>query len=392
LSAIPENRSIKTWVKCSSLIKILLMPFVIHRLFLGQHYAGLIVIAVITFLALLERLASDLPSRVFSALTNRIALIPVLVSLGIQEIALYPKFPILMVLGSTFIILKELFFIRHGYEYLFKQEEYIARRKIQKINAAALVIVVVLYTLRWEPYNNLAMIGVIVISIIDIFAFFWRLLRKTRGMKEVNLATRITLMRLLMSPVFLIVYFYDRNPDFTDNSLLLQMTAVLLSIFFVVTDGLDGYFARKRNEVTKLGKYLDPFSDKICTMTIFLCFVASNYVPVWMVALVFYRESAVDVIRTLAAAENVVISARTSGKWKTALQGTAIITILVLATVLSELSRSTFPSVSPALYADLLIIWSYIPFSLMALVTLVTFLSGLDYVLSSQEILQKYFR
>jgi CDP-diacylglycerol--glycerol-3-phosphate 3-phosphatidyltransferase len=107
---------------------------------------------------------------------------------------------------------------------------------------------------------------------------------------------------------------------------------------------------------------------------------------------VFYRETAVDVIRTLAAAENVVISARNSGKWKTALQATVIITVLVLATALSVVSNSTFPSIHPAMYGNLLIVWNWVPFSLMGLVTLVTFMSGIDYVLASREILDKYFR
>jgi len=124
----------------------------------------------------------------------------------------------------------------------------------------------------------------------------------------------------------------------------------------------------------------------------FLCFVASNYVPVWMVAIVFYRETAIDVIRTLAAAENVVISARNSGKWKTALQATVIITVLVLATALSVLSDSTFPSLYPLVYGNLLIAWNWVPFSLMGIVTLVTVYSGIDYILSSREILDKYFR
>lgn len=392
MTDLAENRTVPKPIILTSLLKVSLLPLVLLLLNNGIRYQALVVISIITLLALSERFSKKLSARVLSALTNRLAFIPTLIWLAAYEIRSYPSFPILMVLGTLFIVSKELFFIRHGFKYFFRHEDYIEPRQIHKINSMALVIVVMLFTLSWEPANNLAMIGVIVISIVEICSFFWKILKKKRGMKDVNLATRITLMRLLMSPVFMIVYFYDRNTDFSDNSLVLQITAVVLTIFFVVTDGLDGYFARKRNEVTKLGKYLDPFSDKICTMTIFLCFVASNYVPVWMVALIYYREASISVIRTLAAAENVVIAARPSGKWKTALQGTAIITILVLATTLSELSRSVFPSIYPAAYADLLLIWSYLPFSLMAVVTLVTVLSGLDYVLSCRDILDKYFR
>ncbi|MFH0921799.1 MAG: CDP-alcohol phosphatidyltransferase family protein, partial [Fibrobacterota bacterium] len=109
-------------------------------------------------------------------------------------------------------------------------------------------------------------------------------------------------------------------------------------------------------------------------------------------ALIFYREAAIDVIRTLAAAENVVISARRSGKWKTGLQGTAIITILTLATVLSELGRTSFTALYPGMYADLLLVWSYLPFTMMGLVAVFTIFSGIDYLLSSKSILDKYFK
>ncbi len=388
----PENREIGFWIKVTSLFKIVFMLVVINYLRYGQNNIALSVFSGIIILALLERISNKLSSRVCSALTNRVTLIPVLICLTIEEIQISAKFPILMFLGMIFITFKEMFFIRHGYNFLFKGEEYIELRKMQKINASSLAIVVILYILQLEPYNNIAMLGVIVISVINICAFLWKKLKQKRGIKDVNLATKITLMRLLMSPAFLIVYFYDRNPDFSDNSLTLQILAILFSIFFVVTDGLDGYFARKRNEVTKLGKYLDPFSDKICTMTIFLCFVASNYAPVWMIALIYYREASISVIRTLAAAENVVIAARPSGKWKTGLQGTAIITLLVLATIISELSRSVFPSIYPALYADFLLIWNYVPFAMIGLVTLVTISSGVDYVIASRDILDKYFR
>jgi CDP-diacylglycerol--glycerol-3-phosphate 3-phosphatidyltransferase len=392
LTAFNDPRSISPWLKISAVVKIMLMPVILQRLFYGTRLEAVGVILAITLIALFERLSGTLPNRVFSAMTNRFSLIPVLICLSILEIHLSFHFPILLIGGSFFIALKEGFFIYKGYLFLFEREEYNPPRTIHKINAVGWVVVVILYALRWEPFNNLAMMGLLLISIIDILAFLWSNFKRKRGMKDINLATRITLMRLLLSPAFLVVYFYDRNTDFSDNSLVLQVMAILFALFFIVTDGLDGYFARKRNEVTKLGKYLDPFSDKICTMTIFLCFVANNYVPVWMVALIYYREASISVIRTLAAAENVVIAARPSGKWKTGLQGTAILTILILATVLSELARSTFPSLYPDVYADLLFIWNYVPLSLITFVTLVTVLSGLDYILASRDILDKYFR
>jgi CDP-diacylglycerol--glycerol-3-phosphate 3-phosphatidyltransferase len=120
-------------------------------------------------------------------------------------------------------------------------------------------------------------------------------------------------------------------------------------------------------------------------MGIFLCFLASGYAAVWMVAVIFFRESTVETLRTLAAASGVTIDARPSGKWKTALQGTAIITILVLE-IVDTLLRRFAPHVP--YWPD---IWAYIPYSLMTFVTLFTLLSGVDYFVANKKVLKKYF-
>ncbi len=379
-----------------SATKLILTFIVIKALLFGEAVGAIVALGAIALVGLLELFKRDQPSKVVCALSNRFALVSILVTICGMSIQNSARFPILLSFVTLFVFGKELFFMRHAVQYLLKNVEYAAPKGMQKFNTGTVFMAIFLFTVATvypvEPFHNLALIAVLVVSFVDGVGLFWNRYKRDRKFKEINLATRITLMRLLMSPVFLIVYFYDRNANFSDNSIILQVLAILLAVFFTVTDGLDGYFARKRNEVTKLGKYLDPFSDKICTMTMFLCFVASNYVPVWMVAIVFYRETAIDVIRTLAAAENVVISARNSGKWKTALQATVIITVLVLATALSMLSNSAFPSLYPLIYGNLLIAWSWVPFSLMGMVTLVTVYSGIDYILSSREILDKYFK
>jgi CDP-diacylglycerol--glycerol-3-phosphate 3-phosphatidyltransferase len=158
-----------------------------------------------------------------------------------------------------------------------------------------------------------------------------------------------------------------------------------MAVFFVASDGLDGYFARKRGEVTQLGKYLDPWSDKISNMTIFLCFMASGYAAVWMVAIIFFRESTVETLRTLGAAAGVTIDARRSGKWKTGIQGAAVILILVLE-IVDTLIQRYWPD-TPYWTT----IWSYTPYTLMSIVTVVTLLSGVDYFIANKKVLERYF-
>ncbi|OGS33742.1 MAG: hypothetical protein A2293_14405 [Elusimicrobia bacterium RIFOXYB2_FULL_49_7] len=340
---------------------------------------------------LLEVMTGKPRVRILSALAERFVFLPFLIYLVIQAIQNDHAFPILLFLGAFVLTCKEVMVVFHDIGFLLGYGGFEAI-STRRFNRFFLALATVMMALHIRPWDNLAMLAALMMSVADGFGLLWKYFIRKRGIKNLNLAIRITLVRLLMSPAFLIVYFYDRNSNFGDNSFILQCTAIFFAIMFLVTDGLDGYFARKRNEVTKFGKYFDPFSDKICTLTIFLCFVASNYVPVWMVALIYYREASISVLRTLAAAENIVIAARPSGKWKTGLQGTAILTILVLATVLSELGRSVFPAIYPDIYADLLLVWDYVPFVLMTFVTIVTVISGIDYFLASRVILDKYFK
>jgi len=349
--------------------------------------AGLLLVFLV-----LEAFKKSQARRIVSALAERFVFLPFLLYFTVREIRPDTSFPILLFIGALFLTAKEAMAVFHDIGFLLGNKAYVEPVSTRRLNRLFIALAALTLSLEIRPFDNLAMLAALMVSVADGFGLLWKYFIRVRGIKRLNLATRITLFRLLMSPSFMIVYFYDHNANFADNSLVLQIAAILFAISFLVTDGLDGYFARKRNEVTKFGKYFDPFSDKICTLTIFLCFVASNYVPVWMVALIYYREASISVLRTLAAAENIVIAARPSGKWKTSLQGAAILTILVLATVLSALARSSFPSVYPDVYSDLLLIWNYLPFVLMTFVTLVTIISGIDYVLASRVILDKYFK
>jgi CDP-diacylglycerol--glycerol-3-phosphate 3-phosphatidyltransferase len=148
---------------------------------------------------------------------------------------------------------------------------------------------------------------------------------------------------------------------------------------FMLTDFLDGYLARKLGEVSTLGKYLDPFSDKISNMTIFMCFIATGYAPVWMVALIYFRESSVETLRTLAASEGLIMPARRSGKWKTALQGIGIVAILLGA-------LDPMETIIPNYQA----FWAIFPQAVMGVITAITIISGIDYFVASKHILKKF--
>ncbi len=181
-----------------------------------------------------------------------------------------------------------------------------------------------IYVLELEYYEQICMGLSILLMFASSVSFGYRYYRDPAHRKPLSISNQLTMSRIVLTPVFLLVFFYDGNLNYQDNSLVFKILALVMVVAFMVTDFLDGYLARRWGEVSTLGKYLDPFSDKISNMTVFLCFLASGYSSVWMVALIYFREASVETLRTLAANEGMTMPARRSGKWKTAIQGTGI--------------------------------------------------------------------
>jgi len=242
------------------------------------------------------------------------------------------------------------------------------------INATMLI-----YVLSLEHYQQISMGISILLMFASSVSFCYRYYRDSAHRKPLSVSNQLTMSRIVLTPVFLWVFFYDNNLNYQDNSMVFKILALTMIVAFMVTDFLDGYLARKWGEVSTLGKYLDPFSDKISNMTVFLCFLASDYAPVWMVALIYFREASVETLRTLAAGEGITMPARRSGKWKTAIQGTGILIILVGA--LDPLDD---------LIPYWMGIWEYLPYSVMGIITFVTVASGIDYFVAGKDVLKKY--
>lgn len=105
--------------------------------------------------------------------------------------------------------------------------------------------------------------------------------------------------------------------------------AAIIFIIASITDYYDGYYARKLNSVTNLGKFFDPVADKILVSSILILLATKGAVDPIMVILFVTRDTIVGGIRAVAAADGVVISAQTTGKWKAALQMIAIPMIIL---------------------------------------------------------------
>jgi CDP-diacylglycerol--glycerol-3-phosphate 3-phosphatidyltransferase len=133
-------------------------------------------------------------------------------------------------------------------------------------------------------------------------------------------SNKFTLSRIIFAPIFFILYFIPMwTGSFTKLSLLV---AIPLLCFAEFTDFLDGYYARKHNEVSDFGKIFDPFADVILHMTTFACLMFSvedgiAYTPRFIFILIMYREMGQTFFRMVAAKKGIAIAARKGGKVKT---------------------------------------------------------------------------
>jgi CDP-diacylglycerol--glycerol-3-phosphate 3-phosphatidyltransferase len=125
-----------------------------------------------------------------------------------------------------------------------------------------------------------------------------------------NLANRITLLRVILIPVFLVVLYLD-----FPNHVLVGLGVFILAS---ISDFFDGYIARSRNMVTDFGKFVDPIADKMLVTAAMCMFVQWGRMPAWMLLVVLTREFAVSALRMIAADRGKVIAAAWSGKVKTA--------------------------------------------------------------------------
>jgi len=139
-----------------------------------------------------------------------------------------------------------------------------------------------------------------------------------------NLPNKITLLRILLIPVFLVVYLAQPFASVVNTWLALTVFSVA-----AITDALDGYLARRLKLITNFGKLMDPLADKLLVCSALVAFTATGAVPAWATILIITREFYISGLRQLALEQNVVIAAVGSGKIKTVFQIALIVYILL---------------------------------------------------------------
>ena len=187
--------------------------------------------------------------------------------------------------------------------------------------------------------------------------------------RKMNLPNKITMLRFLAVPVFVLIVslFHGWEAD---------VLAGLLFIAAACTDFVDGYLARSRNLVTTFGKFMDPLVDKILVTAALVALVAMERTPAWVVILILAREFAITGLRTVAVSENVVIAASSLGKLKTACQMTAIALLLLY----------TMPFFVPSFGVALYWLGQFLMYAALVL----TLISGWDYLLKCKNLLSDY--
>jgi CDP-diacylglycerol---glycerol-3-phosphate 3-phosphatidyltransferase len=179
-----------------------------------------------------------------------------------------------------------------------------------------------------------------------------------------NLPNKITLSRIFIVPVFML--FIVPFPDWmlggplsfmrSINDFIINYGSYIAAGVFIIassTDAVDGYIARKRKQVTRFGKFLDPIADKLLVTAALIALVQSNAISSWAAMLIISREFIVTGLRLVAAGEGIVIAASNLGKLKTITQDIAVVAILLNNFPISLVT--TFPFGDYAMLAAVII-------------------------------------
>lgn len=167
-----------------------------------------------------------------------------------------------------------------------------------------------------------------------------------------NLANKITIIRILLVPVFL--FFILVNIPYGSH------IATIVFVIAAFTDTLDGYIARSRNQITRFGKFMDPLADKLIVTAALVALVEKGTLSTGVVMIIIAREFAITGFRTLAAADGIVIAASPWGKAKTVTQ------IIAITAALLQLPYNAI---------------------LMGIAVIMTIVSGVDYIYKNRKVL-----
>lgn len=200
-----------------------------------------------------------------------------------------------------------------------------------------------------------------------------------------NLPNQITMARILLVPVIMVLLLFKIDfglspfsVSWNGESFVISWAQIFATIVFIIaasSDGLDGYIARKNKLVTNLGKLLDPLADKLLVAAVLISLVEMKGIDgepklaAWVAIVIISREFAVTGLRQIALLDGSVMAASKWGKWKTAIQITMIISLLI----------NNFPFNFIGFQFSDFAVWSAV---------IITVYSGIDYFVQNKHLLR----
>lgn len=193
-----------------------------------------------------------------------------------------------------------------------------------------------------------------------------------------NLANKLTIFRIILVPIILIIPLLNISGDLWG----IPLTYLIIDIIFIIaslTDKLDGYIARSRNQITNFGKFLDPIADKILVIVAMLILVEAGRLPAWIPAIVVIREFVVSGYRLVAVEKKgKVIAASIWGKIKTATQ--------MVGTIIAFIDVNSFGAIFKGELIGLPFAINLLTTVLLGISVIATIFSGIDYLKGSKEL------
>ena len=195
-----------------------------------------------------------------------------------------------------------------------------------------------------------------------------------------NLANKLTIFRMILVPIMVIIPFLGINSEI----LGIPLTYIIIDMIFIIasiTDKLDGYIARSRNQVTTFGKFLDPIADKILVLAAMIMLVEFGKLPAWIPVIVLAREFIVSGYRLIAVEKGgKVVAASVWGKLKTVTQ--------MIAIILAFLDVNAFGACFKGNLTGFALILNAIVTIMMIIQTIPTIFSGYEYLKEGKDLLK----
>lgn len=195
-----------------------------------------------------------------------------------------------------------------------------------------------------------------------------------------NLPNKLTIIRVILVPIMVIIPFFNIQGEWLNIPISLWLIDAIF-IIASITDKLDGYIARSRNQVTTFGKFLDPLADKILVLAAMIMLVEFSKLPGWIPIVVLTREFIVSGYRLIAVEKGgKVIAASVWGKLKTVTQMLAIIIAFIDLSSFCEFIAGNLSGIS---------LWINVISSMLMIISVIaTIFSGVDYIKEGKDLLK----